>query len=167
MSSVTVDYISNTSNTVTIPVSELKRRVVQFYQEEYTSGEWNPTTTYDWVPGLYHDFTPKRSDTRIKFTVRYAEAWSNSTHAISNWYLYANNIIYYQWSSSGTHIENGKTYEFEVPSWGTTQARIGLQSRSHGNDTNEVRVHTTYYWDGTGRSAQTCNSHMLIEEILN
>jgi hypothetical protein len=167
MSSLSVDYIKNTSNTVTIPVVELKQRVVQYYQAQYSGGEWNPTAAYQWVPGLFRDFTPRRSDTRIKFTARFAEAWVASSHAISNWYFFANGILYYYWSSSGTHIENGKSYEFEVPSWGTTTGRIGLQMRAHANDNNETRIHTTYYWNGTGRSVQNCVAHLFIEEILN
>jgi hypothetical protein len=164
---VNVDYLRNTSGTVNVPVSELKTRVIQYYQAEYSGGEWNPDNNYNWVPGMFYDFTPRRSDTRIKFTARLAEAWVAAGHAISHYYFVAAGTVYYYWSTSGTHIENGKTYEFEVPSWGTSTSRIGLQHRSYSNDNHEIRIHTTYYWDGTGRSVQNARGHLMIEEILN
>lgn len=165
--SLTVDYLTNTSGTVTIPVSELKTRVIQYFQADYSGGEWNPDNNYNWVPGMFRDFTPRRSDTTIKFTARVSEAWVAAGHAISHYYFWAAGNLYYYWSTSGTHIENGRTYEFEVPSWGTSTQRIGLQLRSYANDNHEVRLHTTFYWNGTGRSAQNSRGHLLIEEILN
>lgn len=167
MSPINVDFLRNTSGTVTVPVVELRKRVIQFYQEEYAGGEWNPDNNYNWVPGLFRDFTPRRADSRIKFTARFAHAWVVAGHAIGHWYFWANGILYYYWSSSATHIENGKAVEFEVPSWGTSTGRIGLQHRSYANDNHETRIHTTYYWDGTGRSVQNCRAQMIIEEILN
>jgi len=166
MGTLTVETLRDVAGTVNIPARELKQRVIQCYQAQYTGGEWNPDNTYTWIPGAFYDMTPRRADSRIKFTCRIPHAWVVASHAISNWYFYANNILYYNWSESGTHIENGKTYQFEVPSWGTSSGRIGLQHRSHANDNHEVRLYTTYHWDGGGRSAQNSRGHMIIEELL-
>lgn len=166
MGALTVEYLQDTGGTVSVPVNELRTRTIQYVQAEYAGGEWNPNTTYQWIPGAYYDFTPRRADSRIKYTMRMPVAWVSAAHAISNWYFYANNVLYYNWSESGTHIENAKTFQFEVPSWGTTLGRIGMQHRSHTDDSNELRLYTTYYWDGTGRVASNSKGHLIIEEII-
>lgn len=166
MGALTLEYFQNTAGTVSVPVKELQSRVIQYYQAEYTGGEWNPDTNYNWIPGAFYDFTPRRADSRIKFTMRIPWAWVVASHAIGHWYFYANGVLYHQWSESGTHIENGKTLQFDVPSWGTASGRIGLQHRAYANDNNETRLYTTYYWDGAGRSVQNARGHMIIEEII-
>jgi hypothetical protein len=164
--SVQVGTLQNVAGSVTIPVTELTIRVIQYIRQDYTSGSWNPDATYNWVPGAYYDFTPKRADSVIKYTMRLPIARAgSSTHAIGNWYFYANNIIYYRWEDSLQHGENGGIWEFQVPSWGTSAGRIGLQHRAHGNDGNEFRMYTTEYWDGVG-SNQNCRGQMFIEEIV-
>ena len=166
MGSLSVEYLQNTSGSVNIPVKELETRTIQFYQAEYTGGEWNPDNNWNWVPGAWRDFTPLRADSRIRYTMRLPWAWVASSHVISHFYFYANGVLYWYWSESGTHIENGKSFQFEVPSWGTGTARIGLQHRSYSNDNHEMRLYTTYYWDGGGRSVQNCRGHLMIEEIM-
>ena len=166
MGSLSTEYLQNTAGSVTIPVKELETRVIQFYQSEYAGGEWNPDNNYNWVPGGYVDFTPRRADTRIRFTMRLPWAWVAAGHVISHFYFYAAGTLYWYWSESGTHIENGKSFQFEVPSWGTYNARIGLQHRSYSNDNHEMRLFTTYYWDGGGRSVQNCKGHVIVEEIV-
>ena len=158
-------YIQNRAGTVTVPVTELRTRVIQFYRADYTSGTWNPDNTYNWIPGAYYDFTPRRTDSVIFYTMRLPTTrQGGSTHAIGNFYFYANNILYYQWEESLQHMENGKTWQFQVPSWGTSTGRIGMQNRAHANDSNEVRMYSTEYWDGTG-SSQNCKGQLIIEEI--
>ena len=160
-----VAYIQNLAGNTTVPIVELKIRVIQYIRQDYTGGSWNPDTTYNWVPGAYYDFTPKQSDSVIKYTVRLPMSRSgSSTHAIGNWYFYANNIIFYRWEDSLQHLENGNIWEFQVPSWGTSTGRIGLQHRAHGNDGNEIRMYQTEYWDGVG-SNQNCYGQMFIEEM--
>jgi len=166
MGALTVENLQDLSGTVNIPVRDLKQRVIQYYQAVYTGGEWNPDTNLNWIPGAFYDFTPRRADSRIKYTMRLPIAWVAAGHAISHMFFYANSVLYYYWSESGTHIENGRTFQFEVPSWGVNQARIGLQHRSHTNDNHEVRMYTTYYWNGTGRSVQNARGQLLIEELI-
>jgi hypothetical protein len=163
--STQLSYIRNIAGTVNVPVIDLKIRVIQYIRQDYTGGVWNPDNTYNWVPGAWYDFTPKQPDSVIKYTMRLPIARSgSSTHAIGNWYFYANNIIYYRWEDSLQHGENGNVWEFQVPSWGTSTGRIGLQHRAHGNDGNEFRMYTTEYWDGVG-SNQNCRGQLFIEEI--
>lgn len=166
MSVLSTDYITTLDGSVRIPVKELEVRTIQYYTSTYTSGEWNPNNSYNWVPGAYRDFTPLRADSRIKWTARLpTRNQRGSSHAISSWRFYVNGALWYSFSESGTHIENGKAWEFEVPSWGTSSGRIGMQIRSHANDNHEVRIYGTDYWNGTG-SVQNCYGQMFIEEIL-
>lgn len=166
MGSLSVEYLQNTAGSLTIPVKELETRTIQYYQAAYTGGEWNPDNNYNWIPGAWVDFTPRRADSRIRYTMRVPFAWVSATHAISHWYFYAAGTLYWYWSESGNHVEQGKTYQFEVPSWGTSSGRIGMQHRSYSNDNHEVRLYTTYYWDGGGRSAQNARGHLMVEEIM-
>jgi hypothetical protein len=167
MGTISASSISNTSGTVVVPTRELQNRVIQQNISDYTAGEWNPTASYAWVPGSYVDFTPLRTDSRISYIWRCPHAWSNANHAISHWKFYVNGEVYYYHSTSGRHIEDGSVLKWDVPSWGTTEGRIGYQIRSYQNDNHEVRLYTTYYWDGTGRSAQTCNGQLIIEEYVS
>ena len=162
---VQIETLQNVSQSVTIPVIELTTRVIQYIRQEYTAGEWNPDNTYNWVPGAFFDFTPRRADSVIFYTMRLPVGRAGSSaHAIGNWYFYANNIIYYQWEDSMDHYENGNVWQFQVPSWGTGLGRIGLQHRAHSNEGNEMRMYSTEYWDGVG-SRQNCRGQLLIEEI--
>lgn len=165
MGTLSTDYLQNRAGTVKIPVRELETRVIQYYQAEYTGGSWNPNNSYNWIPGAYRDFTPRRTDSRIKYTCRIPYYWSNASHAISHWRFYAAGAILYTWSESATYIENGRTFEFEVPSWGTSSQRIGITLRSYSNDNHEVRMYGTRYWNGGG-STQNSRGHLMIEEIL-
>lgn len=168
MGRVDVDYIGwQQFSSYLIPVEELQVRVIQYYNAVYAGGEWNPNTSYNWVPGAFYDFTPRRADSRINFKMRLPMAWVAASHAIQHFTFFANGVSYWSWSETGTHHENGKTYQFEVPSWGTFNARIGIQSRAYADDNHEQRLYTTYYWDGTGRSVQNCRGHLFIEERMS
>jgi hypothetical protein len=160
-----VGTLQNIGGSITVPVIELTTRVIQYIRQDYTAGQWNPDNTYNWVPGAFFDFTPKRADSVIQYTMRLPTSRVvGSAHAIGNWYFFANNIIYYQWEDSLNHGENGNIWTFQVPSWGTSTGRIGLQHRAHSNDGNEFRMYTTEYWNGVG-SQQNCFGQLFIEEI--
>ena len=160
-----VGTLQNIGGSITVPVIELTTRVIQYIRQDYTAGQWNPDNTYNWVPGAFFDFTPKRADSVIQYTMRLPTSRVvGSVHAIGHWYFFANNIIYYQWEDSLNHGENGNIWTFQVPSWGTSTGRIGLQHRAHSNDSNEFRMYTTEYWNGVG-SQQNCFGQLFIEEI--
>lgn len=165
MGKLTTNTIANLTNTVAVPVRELSARVIQRYEATYTGGEWNPDNTSNWAPGSFVDFTPRRADSKICYMWRIPHAWVAASHAISHWRFYVNGNLYYYHSVSGTHIEDGCVIKWDVPSWGTTAGRIGYQVRSYSNDNHEVRLYTTYYWDGGGRSAQNARGQLIVEEI--
>jgi hypothetical protein len=167
MGTLRTTSINHPDGTLILPTIELTKRVIQQYIFNYTAGEWNPDNSYTWAPGSYVDFTPRRTDSRISYIWRVPHAWSNASHVISHWQFYVNNILYYRHSQSGVHIEDGNVMKYDVPSWGTSQGRIGYQIRSYANDNHECRLYTTYYWNGTGRAAQNCYGQLIIEEYEN
>jgi len=149
----------------TIPVSELNARCIQRYSADYTGGDWNPSNSYAWLPGAFVDFTPQRADSRLFFWARIPRAWVNASHAISHWKFYVNGILTFMHSESGNHLEEGNTFKWTVPSWGTSNGRIGYQMRSYSQNNHTVRAYSTNYWNGTG-SRQNAFGYLLVEEWL-
>jgi len=166
MGSLNIDRLETNDGYVKVLGRELTNRVIQLYRQDWRDGEWNPNTDWNWLPGGYADFTPKRADSRLRYKLRLPMAWVSASHAIAHYEFYANNVLFASFGTSGTHSENAGTYDFEVPSWGTFNSRIGLKTRSYSENSNEFRYYTTYYWNGTGRSAQVANGTLWIEEII-
>lgn len=162
---LTTKALSNRLGTVTIPLAELSSRVIQRYEAEYTAGEWNPDNSYNWIPGSFVDFTPLRSDSMISYIWRAPTAFFSSTHGISHWKFYVAGSIYSMHSTSSAHQEDGSTYIWEVPSWGAgVSGRVGYQMRAYSNNSHEIRVYSTNYWNGSA-SRQTANGQLIVEEI--
>ena len=162
---LTAKAISDRVGSVTIPLNELTSRVIQRYENVYDAGEWNPDNSYNWVPGGYVDFTPLKSDSMISYIWRAPTAYFSSTHAISHWKFFVAGNMYAMHSTSGRHLEDGSSYIWEVPSWGAGQEmRIGYQIRAYSNNSHEVRVYSTNYWNGAA-SRQTCPGQLIVEEI--
>jgi plastocyanin len=165
MSKVIVDNLQTTSRIPYIPLSELWYRPLKSVIQTYTSGQWNPDTNYNWVPGMYIDYVPVSSRSRIKASCTIPYVGLNHAAGISHWIFYANGIEIAKHCVAGNHIEDCTTYAYDVGSWGTTSARIGYQMRAYANDNHEVRPYTTRYWDG-GASNQVCYGQMIIEEYI-
>jgi hypothetical protein len=163
---IRLQAISNSAGTIAVPIVELQERTIQSFSATYTGGEWNPNTSYNWIPGSFVDFTPRRPDSRITYYYRAPHAWVASSHAISHWRFFVNGRTWFWHNTSGTHIEDACTFRWDFPSWGTTNGRIGYQMRSYADDNHEIRMNTTYYWDGGGRSAQNCFSQIVVEEYV-
>lgn len=166
MGTLTATALQPSSSLVTIPINELNHRVIQHYEATYTGGEWNPDNSYNWAPGSWVDFTPRRADSRIKYMWRAPHAWVAAAHGISHWKFMANNSTYFWHTVAGYHQEDGATVKWDIPTWGLAAGRIGYMIRSYANDNHEFRLNTTYYWDGTGRSAQNARSQLIIEEYV-
>lgn len=166
MSTVIVDSLTVDETRTQIPLTELGYRVIKSYRQTYTGGQWNPTTSYAWIPGMFFDYTPVSASSRIRTYchIPYARNSGNAL-GISHWIFYANGTEQGRHSISGNHLEDMSTYVWDFASWGTSVGRIGYQQRSYADDNHEVRVYTTQYWDGGG-SSQVCNGQLIIEEYL-
>lgn len=148
-----------------VPLTELSRRMIRQYRANYDGGSWNPDTNYNWVPGMFHDYTPLSASSRIRARCHIPYAGVNAAHAISHWIFYANGVEQGRHGMSGNHLEDMSSYTWDFASWGTSSGRIGYQMRAYANDNHEVRPYTTRYWDGGG-SGQVCRAQLIIEEYL-
>jgi len=166
MSTLITDTLSFDPGREPIPLTELGYRVVKEARATYDGGQWNPDTNYNWVPGMFNDYTPLLANSRIRMTcmIPYARN-SGAAHCISHWIFYANGVEIGRHGVSGSHHEDQRVYVWDVASWGTASGRIGYQMRAYANDNHEVRPYTTQYWDGGG-SAQTCRGQYVIQEYL-
>lgn len=161
MSTLKVDNLQPGTKEYLIPLSELTQRGVKRYRDVYQFGSWTASTSYTWMPGGYADYTPARSDSRLRFTLSLCVAHAG-VHAISHNIFYANEVEIGRHSISGYYNEHKHTYVWDVASWGTYEARIGYRTRNYGT-ANQIRLHGTYYWDGVaGDRAGT--SEIVIEE---
>lgn len=166
MSTLIVDEIVCDPHQAPVPLTQLGYRIVKINRQNYDGGQWNPNTAYNWVPGMFLDYTPLLASTRIRCWIHMSYARnSGAAHAISHWIFYANGTERGRHSISGNHLEDNSVYVYDFASWGASSGRIGYQNRSYGDDNHEVRAHTTQYFDGGG-SAQTCRSQIIIEEYL-
>jgi hypothetical protein len=165
MSTLVTDFLSFDPNSNSIPLTELGHRVVREARAQYTSGAWNPDTNYNWVPGMFNDYTPLLTTSRVRMTCMIPYVGLNAAHGISHWVFYANNVEQGRHGVSGEHVEDMRTYVWDVASWGTSSGRIGYQMRAYTNDSNEIRPYTTRYWDGGG-SNQNCYGQYVIQEYL-
>ena len=163
MSTVRADNLQAVNTDYTIPLSELRQRVIKDYRTTYNSGSWEPTTTYGWAPGLFYDYTPASASSRIRVSIGLGYGHS-SGHSICHCIFYANGVEINRHCISGQSPEHRHTYIFDFASWGTTSGRIGYQMRAYGTS-NQPRVHGTYYWNGAG-SNQNVMSHFIIEEYF-
>lgn len=166
MSTLITDYLSFDPNSDPIPLTELGHRVVKEARATYDGGQWNPDTSYNWVPGMFNDYTPLLAGSRVRMTcmIPYARN-SGSAHGISHWIFYANGVEQGRHGVSGEHHEDMRTYVWDVASWGTASGRIGYQMRAYANDNHEVRPYCTQYWDGGG-SVQNSRGQYVIQEYL-
>jgi hypothetical protein len=166
MSTLITNFLSFDPDREPIPLTELGHRVVKEARATYDGGQWNPDTTYNWVPGMFNDYTPLLAGSRIRMTCMIPYAGNaSSAHAISHWIFYANGVEQGRHGVSGEHIEDQRTYVWDVASWGTSAGRIGYQMRAYANDNHETRPFATRYWDGGG-STQNCRGQWVIQEYL-
>jgi hypothetical protein len=163
MSTIRVDNISTGSLENQIPLSELRHRVIKSTRSAYNGGSWQPSTTFQWAPYAFLDYTPNSASSRIRFTIALTMAHTNG-HAISHCIFYANNIERGRHSISGQSPEHRHTYVWDFPSWGTSNARIGYQIRNYGTS-NQARFHSTHHWNGAGNN-QNAQSEIILEEYF-
>lgn len=165
MSTVIVDELYCDPHNAPVPLTELGHRVIKNFRQNYDGGQWNPNNSYNWVPGMFNDYTPLLGTSRIRVWCHIPYVGLNAAHAISHWIFFANGAEIGRHSVSGNHLEDYSVHVWDFASWGTTAGRIGYQMRSYADDNHEVRPYTTRYWDGGG-SQQVCRGQFVIEEYL-
>jgi len=162
-------YDSTGSLAISEDLNFCNNRVISYY----TGGAYYLTNSFDWFAGAYVDFTPTSVNSYLRFTAKIGHGYYNS-HTISHWIFYANNTEICKFSNSDLYDE--KTWHFEriVPSWGTTNGRIGLQARRYGGS-NQHQFMTTNWWvngygdnlDGATARNRTIQGECTVEELPN
>ena len=144
------------------------RICINCQEYRYTGGGWNNSTSMSWVPGLYQNYAPLRSDTLLEFQwgfmVRRIDNYDHITEinmGISN--TDGSNLVYrpYRWQESNhsTVYQNTWTeYTHEEDSWGAgVNMRFGLLSAAHNNSNYRGQFHTStwnnYNQSGVGGNA--------------
>lgn len=132
-----------------------------------SSGTWAANqngVTHAWVPDLFHDYTPLRSDTRIRLILDYAVAFTGSSGMITHTILHMGGTEYGRYGTSGNSVPEQKVHlQAEVPSWGTTSQRCGLTAVSYSSSWGS-RFHSTWYWGGVS-NPQYYPPTLIIEEF--
>jgi hypothetical protein len=104
---IRLQAISYSAGTIAVPIVELQERTIQSFSATYTAGEWNPDNNYNWIPGSFVDFTPRRPDSRITYYYRAPHAWVGASHAISHWRFFVNGSTWF-WHNGVSKRSPGK-----------------------------------------------------------
>lgn len=163
MSTLVIDGFKSSNQNEIIPFEELGQRVIKTFRSTFTGGPSTLSTSYNWVPGCFTDYTPESDSSIIRFSINLSTSWRDS-HAIGHFIFYANGDEQGRHNIAGQYIEQRHLHLWDVPSWGTSQGRIGYQARTYGTG-NELRVNSTQYWNGGGTD-QAAQTELVIEEYL-
>lgn len=147
-------------------------------ETDYTGGQVTLANTYKWINGLFYDYTPVSSTSKITVRCRWLVSRNADASTISHWRFYegvdngfstgaegnyAENVDLRFGVTATTSSENLLTFEHTCGSWGEgVEGRLGLYARRY-SASHETKVHATYYWDG-GVSAQVHKPMFIIEE---
>lgn len=144
----------------------------------YTGGTWSTSTTMSWVPGLYGNFRPTRSDSILRFTFGFTMCRNSANDHITEINIArsnpdASNIEYeiYRFQDSnhsGTYQNQWSHYEHEIESWGANVTkRFGILMASYDSANYRAAVHQTY-WNNYDQSGQGTNAYpyLRFEEII-
>lgn len=163
-----VNTITDSNSLVSIPVSQLQRRLVQRTTRWFKGGVWNPGNTYYEIPGSYITVTPMYDNSTLVYSAMIPVCWKGSAaHSISHWVFMANGKEYARFSKSCDHIETGHVHKWEIPSWGKGRAGgLGYISRQYADGSHCIHYNARRYWNG-GESIAGVPSWVSVEEYLS
>ena len=125
--------------------------------DSYTGGVWNATSSYQWVPGCYWDYTPTyATSSSDKIVIHF-----NFAKGAINGYGMMHGRYYEQASAGGSYTELTKA-SWQASDYHDTRAnftwvhsgysdgarRFGWQMREY-NSNHQAKIHSTYHFDGT------------------
>jgi len=170
-----VDNIRNAAGTVVLPVTYLRRRLVQRIYRRYHSGGnpvetggglWNPGNEYRPIPGNTLSITPMYDNSILVYTCNGPMGHRASSHSITHWKFYAGGQEYARHSKAGTHLGCAHTHRWEVPSWGAGRAgSMGYQVRQY-NDGNHCTHFNGRRWLDGNDTSRSVPSYVMVEEYV-
>lgn len=124
--------------------------------------------TYADITGSSISYTPPPQATKVVYRFAYANQWtpsSSSTHGISHhkFFIDGTEVIFARHNrSANMYLEYRTTFEWVIGIGGTSNTNTGnqnswtspkilkMQARDYSDGANEMLLHGTYYWDGSG-----------------
>ena len=120
-------------------------RMISHQMTTYSSGiSAAPHPNRAWIPGMFADFTPQYSNSKIFIHAQFAHS-DSGTGSITLAHVYRDTNLIYSTNISGHSLYvsrwNNMMYWFD--SWGTTQSRVGIKGSKYGLGYN-------IYWHSSG-----------------
>lgn len=97
-----------------------------------------------WIPGMYADFTPTSTTSKIFMHAQFAHS-DSGTGAITLAHIYrdTNLILSTNLSGHNFYVSRWNSLSYWFDSWGTTSQRVGIQGSRYGSSYN-------IYWHSSG-----------------
>ena len=131
------------------------------YSSEFVTVPVTGSTTYIPVSGSSISYCPPPGTTTVVYRFNFSVYWAD-THAIAHFkfYIDGNEVVFARHNRSGLYMEYRSTFEWPIvcnaastdynfgrlSSW--TQPRdLYMYWRDYGTS-NDMNLHSTYYWDG-------------------
>jgi signal peptidase I len=150
------------------------KHLINRVEYPYTAGQYTVTTSEQWFTGLYVDYTPLSSTSKINLHLEFSISGISTggiTHAqvfkgADNGYGTAaegNYAFSHRMGLSATNCEQRVTMNIPVDSWGAgVEGRTGLYGRTY-NSSWYASIHGTMFWNATAAS-YFCPPVVYIEE---
>jgi hypothetical protein len=163
---IQVNTIQNEAGTISRPIQDFAHRTIQRVSYTHRNGWIRGDNTYYWMPGGYADFTPIRSDSRIRSHWNIHTRDYGSNHMIMHYVFYRDDIEYGRHTRGGHEIENTNAMEWDIPSWGAGQkARMGYRYRSYSDGNHNAHLFHTEWWDGGGSGQSVPGQYTIVEYV--
>ena len=138
---------SDGSNPVWGVGSNAAYELVYHNQATYSSGIQAASTSRGWINGMFSDYTPLYSNSKIFMNAQFAHADSGTgSITIAHIYRGTNLILSTNVSSHNFYVSRWNNISYWFDSWGTTQQRIGIQGSKYSSSYN-------IYWHSSGYTA--------------
>ena len=137
--------------------------LVQMDTWSNTQSDQNLSTTYVDLRHSGRTFTPKFSNSIIIYEFNWQQSCA-STHGIAHYRIYDNGSRQSEWDFTvgGSNYQGRQTAFYRRISWGTTPRELKIMAREYGSN-NEVQVHMTSHWDGSGTDNDSASFGRIME----
>lgn len=147
------------------------------YTSQNVTSYFDQTATYQDLTGSVINYTPPSGSTCVIYDFQFNVAYLDA-HGIGNFKFMIDGTEQTELKRSlaaGNYLEGSFNIRHVLPIGGTASTATGRQSSwtspkelkiltRSSYDTNKLRIHSTYYWDGTGTN-QFCKPNLVITAL--
>ena len=139
--------------------------LVYHNQSTYSGGIVAASTTRAWLPGLYVDYTPQFSNSKIFMNAQFAHA-DSGTGSITLAYIYKDTSLILATNLSGHdfYVSRWNNMSYWFDSWGTSSSRIGIKGGKYSSSYN-IYWHSSGY-TGYDESPSNGSPHSIARNAL-